>query len=115
MLSMVCGGCRGQDLQGRWVGPFPLSGATDCVLNMYSEDRFDLGCQDRIYLGGGRYHKSGDELEFNFLLLSRREEKLKRVPTVRVRLEGKGNEIVLRLDNGQEYHLHRALALKRGG
>jgi hypothetical protein len=82
---------------------------------MYPEDRFDLGCQDRIYLGGGRYRKSGNDVEFTFLLLARREEKLNRVPTVRAGLEGKGNEIILRLDNGQEYHLHRTLALKRGG
>ena len=102
-------GCAGQNLPGRWRGPFPLDGARDCVLNLYGDHRFDLACQNRSWIGGGNYRTADDKLTFEFAVLARRDGPIHHPPTVCVDLIAHGNEVTLRGENGQEFNLRRRL------
>jgi len=106
-LVVVLFGCRGENLSGRWRGPFPLEDAKDCVLNLYSDERFDLACSEHVWLGGGHYHVADDRLSFTFEVLARRENPVARLPKVDAQLVGKGNEIELKITNGDSYKLVR--------
>lgn len=102
-------GCSGQNLEGRWQGPFPLEDAKACVLNLYKEHQFDLACDGHVWVGEGRYEQMQTSVRFTFSTLVHRDEKLARAPDIEVHLQGRGNAIVLSGANDRKYELTRKM------
>lgn len=108
MAGCLTLGCTGQNLPGRWRGPFPLDGADAAVLTLYGDRRFDLTCERDRWIGGGTYDRTNESIRFDFGILMHRGEKVPKPPTIECGFEGKGNEIVLRLA-GKSYSLLRKI------
>ncbi len=100
-------GCAGQNLEGRWRGPFPFADAKVCVLNIYEDHRFDLACQDHTWLGGGRYARDADNLTLTFAALAHHGRAVSPLPELKVQFVGHGNEVELIGVNRARYGLQR--------
>jgi hypothetical protein len=107
--GLLAGSCAGQQLEGRWRGPFPLTDATECVLNLYANRTFDLACGESNWIGAGRYRRDGDRMRFDFTVLHRNRTPVSRLPVLALSLQGRGNTVVLRNEAGQRFALERRL------
>jgi hypothetical protein len=97
LLGCLCIGCSGQDVVGRWKGPWPMAGAEDCRTQLKSGSNFELVCAGDSWVGVGRYSKEGDSLKFAFQALASRGEVIKEPQPVEFVFEGRGNEMSMRL------------------
>jgi hypothetical protein len=109
IAGILMSGCSGQNLEGRWKGSLPYADAEDCRIKMYSDGRFDLVCAHNAWVGAGRYRRSGNELIFDYVVLTRNGTAIDKPEPLDFTLDGRGNEI--RLDDGRQVHVwNRVLA-----
>jgi len=107
-FAVVSLGCSGQNFEGAWRGSLPLEDAEDCRLRLGDNGRFDLSCQGEEWVGLGRWERNGSRIRFEFERVARRERPLTDPPILDLYVEGRGNEIGLRVaEREREYVLRR--------
>jgi hypothetical protein len=70
-----------------------LDEAKACRIRIYSDHRFDVSSESRIWVGEGRYERDGDRLTLRFAILVHRGEVQRHPPDLHLAFQGEGNTL----------------------
>jgi hypothetical protein len=99
------------EVEGAWLGPWPLEGADDCRTRIYPNGQFDLECRQKTtYAGKGTWTRDGSEIRFQFSFLAKNGEKAREAPEISLRTHGSRNALFVGPSNErvQPYEWTRA-------
>ena len=83
----------GQDVQGRWIGLFPLEGARECATCLRSGGAATVQCDGTAIVGAGRYEWDGARLTVALTVLAREGRRVAAPGPFEFAVKGGGNTL----------------------
>ncbi|HJP82024.1 MAG TPA: hypothetical protein VJ835_00840 [Fimbriimonadaceae bacterium] len=99
------------EVEGSWLGPWPLDGADDCRTRLFPNGQFDLECRQKTtYAGKGIWTRDGNEIRFEFSFLAKNGESSREAPDISLRTDGSRNVLFVGLshERGEPHKWTRA-------